>query len=160
MRRVKLYTLKVEDVIVSGDFVEVSSFNRDEVIKIRNSDEFVLPSAKVQYTKLPIEKYYNHCGNLGVKEYSYDTEDELNNQLKIKSILTKGVKWTIPLTVIFALLSVLLPTERTVYLMTAAYATQTIAQNDRVQKIGSDVLEVVEKKLSEMKGESSNDNSK
>ena len=91
-------------------------------------------------------------GNLGVKQYE-ETEEELNNQLKIKSILTKSVKWTIPFTVIFALLSVLLPTERTVYLMTAAYATQTIAQNDRVQKIGSDVLEVVEKKLSEMKGE-------
>ena len=44
--------------------------------------------------------------------------------------------------------------------MTAAYATQTIAQNDRVQKIGSDVLEVVENKLSEMKGGDSNDNSK
>ena len=80
--------------------------------------------------------------------------------LNIKSILTKSVKWTIPLTIIFALLSVILPTERTVYLMTAAYATQTIAQNDRVQKIGSDVLEVVEKKLSEMKGGDSNDNSK
>ena len=91
-------------------------------------------------------------GNLGVKQYE-ETEEELNNELKIKSILTKSVKWTIPFTVIFALLSVLLPTERTVYLMTAAYATQTIAQNDRVQKIGSDVLEVVEKKLSEMKGE-------
>ena len=97
-------------------------------------------------------------GDLGVKT-RYDvktrygeTEEELNNQLKIKSILTKSIKWTIPLTIIFALLSVLLPTERTVYLMTAAYATQTIAQNDRVQKIGSDVLEVVEKKLSEMKG--------
>ena len=90
----------------------------------------------------------------GVKE----KVEELNNQLKIKSILTKSVKWTIPLTIIFALLSVLLPTERTVYLMTAAYATQTIAQNDRVQKIGSDVLEVVEKKLSEMKGGNSNDN--
>ena len=90
-------------------------------------------------------------GNLGVKQYE-ETEEELNNELKIKSILTKSVKWTIPFTVIFALLSVLLPTERTVYLMTAAYATQTIAQNDRVQKIGSDVLEVVEKKLSEMKG--------
>ena len=73
--------------------------------------------------------------------------------LNIKSILIKSVKWTIPLTIIFALLSVLLPTERTVYLMTAAYTTQTIAQNDRVQKIGSDVLEVVEKELSEMKGE-------
>ena len=72
--------------------------------------------------------------------------------LNVKSVLTKSVKWAIPLTIIFALLSVLLPTERTVYLMTAAYATQTIAKNDRVQKIGSDVLEVIEKKLSEMKG--------
>ena len=100
-------------------------------------------------------------GNLGVKQYG-ETEEELNNQLKIKSTLTKSVKWTIPFAVIFELLSVLLPTERTVYLMTAAYTTQTIAQNDRVQKIGSDVLEVVEKKLSEMKvdGENSNDNSK
>ena len=78
--------------------------------------------------------------------------------LKKKSILTKSIKLTIPFAVIFTLLSVLLPTERTVYLMTAAYATQTIAQNDRVQKIGSDVLEVVEKKLSEMKGGDSNDN--
>ena len=76
-----------------------------------------------------------------------------DSRLKIKPTLTKSIKWTIPFAVIFALISVLLPTERTVYLMTAAYATQTIAQNDRVQKIGSDVLEVVEKKLSEMKGE-------
>ena len=91
-------------------------------------------------------------GDLGVKNYSYATNQELENELKIKKILIKSVKWTIPLTIIFALLSVLLPTERTVYLMTAAYATQTIAQNDRVQKIGSDVLEVVEKELSEMKG--------
>ena len=91
-------------------------------------------------------------GNLGVKQYSYNTGQELENELKIKKVLTKSIKWTIPLTIIFALLSVLLPTERTVYLMTAAYATQTIAQNNRVQKIGSDVLEVVEKELSEMKG--------
>ena len=91
-------------------------------------------------------------GNLGVKQYLDETEEELNHQLKIKSTLTESVKWTIPFAVIFTILSVLLPTERTVYLMTAAYATQTIAQNDRVQKIGSDVLEVVEKKLSEMKG--------
>ena len=91
-------------------------------------------------------------GDLGIKKRYGETEEELNNQLKIKSVLTKSIKWTIPFAVIFALLSVLLPTERTVYLMTAAYATQTIAQNDRVQKIGSDVLEVVEKKLGEMKG--------
>lgn len=100
------------------------------------------------------------CGNLGVKQYSFETEDELNHQLKIKSILTKSVKWTIPFAIVLAFISAILPNERTVYLMTAAYATQTIAQNDRVQKIGGDVLEVVEKKLSEMKGDSSNDNSK
>lgn len=99
-------------------------------------------------------------GDLGVKQYSYDTEDKIENELKIKKILTKSVKWTTPFAIIFALISVLLPTERTVYLMTAAYATQTISQNDRVQKIGSDVLEVVEKKLGEMKGSSGNDNSK
>ena len=90
--------------------------------------------------------------DLGIKTRYGETEEELNNQLRIKSVLTKSIKWTIPFAVIFALLSVLLPTERTVYLMAAAYATQTIAQNDRAQKIGSDVLEVVEKKLSEMKG--------
>lgn len=85
MKRVKLYTLNVEDVVVSGDFIEVSSFNRDEVINIRNSDEFVLPSAKVQYTKLPIEKYYNHCGNRGIdSEYLVAFDPEIKNILQIK----------------------------------------------------------------------------
>lgn len=97
-------------------------------------------------------------GNIGVKRYSWDTDQKLENELKIKKILIKSIKCTIPFAIIFALLSVLLPTERTVYLMTAAYATQTIAQNDRVQNIGSDVLEVVEKKLSEMKGNSGDGN--
>ena len=85
MKRVKLYTLNVEDVVVSGDFVEVSSFNRDEVIKIRNSDEFVLPNAKVQYSKIPIEKYYNHCGIRGIdKEYLVAFDPEIKNILQIK----------------------------------------------------------------------------
>ena len=85
MKRVKLYTLNVEDVVVSGDFVEVSSFNRDEVIKIRNSDEFVLPSAKVQYSKVPIEKYYNHFGIRGIdKEYLVAFDPEIKSILQIK----------------------------------------------------------------------------
>ena len=85
MKKVKLYTLKVEDVVVSGDFVEISSFNRDELIKIRNSDEFVLPSAKVQYTKLPIEKYYNHCSISGIdNEYLVAFNPEIKDILQIK----------------------------------------------------------------------------
>lgn len=85
MKRVKLYTLNAENVVVSGDFVEVSSFNRDEVVKIRNSDEFVLPSAKVQYTKLPIEKYYNHCGISGIgNEYLVAFDPDIKDILQIK----------------------------------------------------------------------------
>ena len=85
MKRVKLYTLNVEDVIVSGDFVEISSFNRDEVVKIRNSDEFILPKAKVQYTKIPIEKYYNHCGIRGIdNEYLVAFDPDIKNILQIK----------------------------------------------------------------------------
>lgn len=85
MKRVKLYTLKVEDVVVSGDFIEVLNFNRDEVVKIRNSDEFVLPSDKVQYTKLPIEKYYNHCGISGIdNEYLVAFDPEIKDILQIK----------------------------------------------------------------------------
>ena len=99
-------------------------------------------------------------GEFGIRKRYEDTDADFNRKLEIKSILTKSIKWTIPFAVIFVLLSVLLPTERTVYLMTAAYATQTIAQNDRVQKIGGDVLEVVENKLGEMKGGDGNDNSK
>ena len=85
MKRVKLYTLNVEDVVVTGDFVEVSSFNRDEVVKIRNSDEFVLPSAKVQYSKIPIEKYYNHCCNRGIdSEYLVAFDPEIKKILQTK----------------------------------------------------------------------------
>lgn len=85
MKRVKLYTLNVEDVVVSGDFVEVLNFNRDGIIKISNSDEFVLPSAKVQYTKIPIEKYYNHCGISGIdNEYLVAFDTEIKDILQIK----------------------------------------------------------------------------
>ena len=87
MKRVKLYTLNVEDVVVSGDFVEVTNFNSDEVIKIRNSDEFVLPKTKVQYSKIPIEKYYNHCGNRGI-----DNEYLVAFDPKIKDILQSKEK--------------------------------------------------------------------
>ena len=85
MKKVKLYTLKVEDITVSGDFVELSRYNRDEVVKIRNSDEFVLPSVKVQYSKIPIEKYYNHCGISGIdNEYLVAFDPDVKEILQIK----------------------------------------------------------------------------
>ena len=95
MKRVKLYTLKVENVDVSGDFVEVSSFNRDahsDVIKIRNSDEFVLSSAKVHYSKIPIEKYCSRYISSGwdtSKEYLVAFDPEI---IKILQTKEKGLE--------------------------------------------------------------------
>ena len=54
---------------------------------------------------------------------------------------------------ILIVLSILIPSEKTIYIMAGAYATEQIASNERVQKIGSDVLAVIENKLSELKGD-------
>ncbi|WOZ15071.1 hypothetical protein GNVKYODX_CDS94 [Acinetobacter phage vB_AbaM_AB3P2] len=50
-------------------------------------------------------------------------------------------------------LSILIPSEKTIYIMAGAYATEQIASNERVQKIGSDVLQVIEGKLEKLKQE-------
>jgi len=89
--------------------------------------------------------------NYGIKEYSWETPELLEKQNKIKSTAFKYSKYSIPLFAVMLILSALIPSERTIYLMAAAYATEQIATNDRVQKIGSDVLEVIEDKLSEFK---------
>lgn len=48
-------------------------------------------------------------------------------------------------------LSVLIPSEKTIYIMAGVYATEQIVTNTKVQKIGNDVLEVIESKLDKMK---------
>ncbi|CCH57745.1 hypothetical protein A323_gp37 [Acinetobacter phage AP22] len=50
-------------------------------------------------------------------------------------------------------LSILIPSEKTIYIMAGAYVTEQIASNERVQKIGSDVLQVIEGKLEKLKQE-------
>lgn len=54
---------------------------------------------------------------------------------------------------ILIVLSILIPSEKTIYIMAGAYATEQIASNERVQKIGSDVLQVIEGKLEKLKQE-------
>lgn len=50
-------------------------------------------------------------------------------------------------------IAVLIPSEKTIYIMAGAYATEQIVTNTKVQKIGNDVLEVIEGKLGKMKDE-------
>jgi len=92
-----------------------------------------------------------HFSDYGARTSRYEDEDELEKQKAVKKSYTKYWKLAAVCFPLLLVIAVLLPPERTVYLMAAAYATEQIATNDRVRKIGSDVLEVIEGKLSEMK---------
>lgn len=88
--------------------------------------------------------------------YTHDDKDEFkkhNEQVPANRKLVK--KWFIRASFfagICGFLAISIPNEKTIYIMAGAYATEQIASNERVQKIGSDVLDVIETKLTEMKG--------
>ncbi|KYQ80372.1 hypothetical protein AWW72_03715 [Acinetobacter sp. NRRL B-65365] len=97
--------------------------------------------------------------NLGEERiYSFDSDKEkaekkaFNDSLpELKAKASAKVKLVIFGALITGFFSAIIPSEKTIYLMAGAYATEQIALNERVQKIGSDVLEVIETKLGEMK---------
>lgn len=58
--------------------------------------------------------------------------------------------WPTIFTVVFictTVLAVLIPSERTAYLMVGAYATQKIAEAPKTQQLGADVLKIIESKI-------------
>ncbi len=84
----------------------------------------------------------------GRKENSYFNENILPKRLKAKRFI---LKYSAPTLIILAVVITLLPNERTLYMIAGAYATEQIAKNERVNKIGSDVLDVIENKLEDLK---------
>lgn len=89
------------------------------------------------------------------KRYSFDDADEIaKHNSKVPDSIKKVKKIYfsfLTVALFFGFVSAAIPTEKTIYIMAGAYATEQIATNDRVQKIGSDVLEVIEGKLTKMK---------
>ena len=57
------------------------------------------------------------------------------------------VKTCLKVFILSAVLATLLPTEKTAYMMVGAYATQKIAENDKVQETGGKVLQIINQKL-------------
>lgn len=57
------------------------------------------------------------------------------------------VKTSLTVLITSSLLLTFLPSEKTAYLMVGAYATQKIAENDKVQETGSKVLKIINQKL-------------
>ena len=58
--------------------------------------------------------------------------------------------WPTIFTVVFTCttgLAVLMPSERTAYLMVGAYATQKIAEAPKTQELGAEVLKIIESKI-------------
>ncbi len=67
MRQVKLYTLKEDTVMVTGDYINM--YNRQETpIQIRGSDEFII-NAPIEIKQIGIERYVEFGRNAQEKEY-------------------------------------------------------------------------------------------
>lgn len=43
--------------MVSGDYLELSSFNQDQLVRVRNSDEFLVRHPHAEVINLPIQKF-------------------------------------------------------------------------------------------------------
>lgn len=83
-------------------------------------------------------------------EYSWDKDQ--NGQLKEKVVNMRNLqkrllKISIWITSICIVFSIVVPSEKTAYLMVGAYATQKIAENDKVQETGEKVLKIINQKL-------------
>jgi len=60
-----------------------------------------------------------------------------------------AVKYGTAAAIVF-LIAALIPSEKTMYVMAGAYATQQIAENPNVQRIGGKIVTVIDKKLDEI----------
>ena len=84
------------------------------------------------------------------QEYSWN----LNRDGTVKERVLSGrnfvasiFKYSIVATFIAGFANILLPSERTAYMMVGAYATQKVAENEKVQETGKKVLTLIEQKL-------------
>lgn len=64
-----------------------------------------------------------------------------------KQSAKKFLKYSMIVCIVSGLFSVLLPKEKTAYVMLGAYATQKVAEDPRTQEIGGKVLKMINNKL-------------
>lgn len=78
---------------------------------------------------------------------SWDSERE--NQVKQgrRDTSFKIFKYCVIIVSIAMLLKVLLPSEKTAYIMVGAYAAQKVVENDKVQAMSGKVMTIIEQKL-------------
>ena len=102
MRQVKLYTLKEDVVVVTGDHINFHNYP-DRPIRVRCSDEFIV-DAPIQIKQFGVERYVEFGRNAQEKEHlvAFDPEirkllgideqklkDELNQMRRLHDIAIK-----------------------------------------------------------------------
>lgn len=83
-------------------------------------------------------------------EYSWNLDIQGNLLPRIaswRSSVRRLPKWTLPFGILFLLIAIALPSERTAYTMVGAYAAQRVVENPQTQEISSKVLKIINQKL-------------
>ena len=78
---------------------------------------------------------------------SWHGERELQRRAEKGKWAMGHVKTCLKVFIACSVLATLLPTEKTAYMMVGAYATQKIAENDKVHETGGKVLKIINQKL-------------
>ena len=81
MRQVKLYTLKEDVVVVTGDHINFHNYP-DRPIHIRDSDEFIV-DAPIQIKQVGVERYVGFGRNTQEKEHLVAFDPEIRKLLGI-----------------------------------------------------------------------------
>jgi hypothetical protein len=83
-------------------------------------------------------------------EYSWNLDREGKLKERIASVrrrMASGFKYSLITLACVAFLSIFIPSEKTAYIMVGAYATQKVAENEKVQETGQKVLTIINQKL-------------
>ena len=81
MRQVKLYTLKEDVVVVTGDHINFHHYS-DRPIHVRGSDEFII-DASVKIKQVGVERYVEFGRNAQEKEHLVAFDPEIRKLLGI-----------------------------------------------------------------------------
>ena len=92
MRQVKLYTLKEDTVLVTGDHINFHNYP-DRPIHVRGSDEFIV-DAPIQIKQVGVERYVEFGRNAQEKEHLVAFDPEIRkllgiNEQKLKDEITQ-----------------------------------------------------------------------
>lgn len=78
---------------------------------------------------------------------AWDSEKTRKYKEERRSGVDKWIRISFVCLILTSLLQVIIPSEKTAYVMVGAYATQKIAENDKVQETGQKVLTIINQKL-------------